>query len=93
MVHRSNSVCHCIESILQIRDPLKRLYDENAFDDGFQRNIPTEEMFDTMSKIVEPLKIIKKACCKLLSDENSSIQHALTIIIQLGNLANVQGAT
>jgi len=82
-------LCLCIESILKIREPLKQLFDENAFDEEFQSKIPTEDMFDSMKEIVEPLNIIKKASYKLQSDEIPTIQHAITALIELGNLANV----
>jgi len=57
--HRWTSVCSCIESILKIRDPLKRLYEEDLIDRGFHGKIPTDEMFDSMSVLAGPLKIIK----------------------------------
>ena len=85
-------MCLCIESILKIREPLKKLYDENTFDEEFQSKIPTEDMFDSMKEIVEPLKIIKRASYKLQSDEIPTMQHAITVLIQLGNLATLPDA-
>ncbi len=82
-------MCLCIESILKIREPLKKLYDENAFDEEFQSKIPTEDMFDSMREILWPLTMIKRESYKLQSDEIPTIQHAITALIELGNLANV----
>lgn len=82
-------MCLCIESILKIREPLKKLYNENAFDEEFQSKIPTEDMFDSMREILWPLTMIKRESYKLQSDEIPTIQHAITALIELGNLANV----
>jgi hypothetical protein len=49
-------------------------------------------MFDSMKEIVEPLKIIKRASYKLQSDEIPTMQHAITVLIQLGNLATLPDA-
>ena len=82
-------MCLCIESILKIREPLKQLFDENAFDEEFQSKIPTEDMFDSMREILWPLTMIKRESYKLQSDEIPTIKHAITALIELGNLANV----
>ena len=82
-------MCLCIESILKIREPLKQLFDENAFDEESQSKIPTEDMFDSMREILWPLTMIKRESYKLQSDEIPTIQHAITALIELGNLANV----
>jgi len=57
--HRWTSVCSCIESILKIKDPLRTLCEEDAFDQRFHGKIPTDEMFDSMSQLSVPLKMIK----------------------------------
>jgi hypothetical protein len=74
---------------LKIQEPLKKLFDENAFDEEFQSKIPTEDMFDSMREILWPLTMIKRESYKLQSDEIPTIQHAITALIELGNLANV----
>ncbi len=90
--HRWTSVCSCIESILKIRDPLKRLYEEDAFDSRFKGKIPTVEMLDSMSVVVAPLKIIKRATYKVQIDDKTTVQHALNLILQLGYLSTVEAA-
>jgi hypothetical protein len=91
--HRWTSVCSCIESILKIRDPLKRLYEEDLIDRGFHGKIPTDEMFDSMSVLAGPLKIIKAASHKIQIDDKTTVQHALKLILQLGYLSPVEMAT
>jgi len=91
--HRWTSVCSCIESILKIRDPLKRLYEEDLIDRGFHGKIPTDEMFDSMSVLAGPLKIIKAASHKIQMDDKTTVQHALKLIVELGHLSKVEAAT
>jgi len=95
--HRWTSVCSCIESILKIRDPLKRLYEEDLIDRGFHgkipTKIPTDEMFDSMSVLAGPLKIIKAASHKIQIDDKTTVQHALKLILELGYLSPVEVAT
>ena len=83
-------MCSCIESILKIRDPLKRLYEEDAFDRRFHGKIPTDEMFDSMSKLSVPLKMIKHASYKIQSDDKTTVQHALKFILELGYMSKVE---
>jgi len=102
---RWTSVCSCIESILKIRDPLKRLYEEGAFDSTFQGKIPTDEMLDSMSVLAGPqmfhsmsvlagpLKIIKAASYKVQMDDKTTVQHAINLILELGHLSTVEAAT
>jgi hypothetical protein len=90
---RWTSVCSCIESILKIRDPLKSLYEEGAFDSTFQGQIPTDEMFHSMSVLAGPLKIIKAASYKVQMDSKTTVQHAINLIIELGHLSTVEAAT
>jgi hypothetical protein len=90
---RWTSVCSCIESILKIRDPLKSLYEEGAFDSTFQGKIPTDEMFHSMSVLAGPLKIIKAASHKIQIDDKTTVQHALKLILELGYLSPVEMAT
>ena len=86
-------MCSCIESILKIRDPLKRLYEEDLIDRGFHGKIPTDEMFDSMSVLAGPLKIIKAASYKVQMDSKTTVQHAIHLIIELGHLSTVEAAT
>ena len=86
-------MCSCIESILKIRDPLKRLYEEDLIDPGFHGKIPTDEMFDSMSVLAGPLKIIKAASYKVQMDSKTTVQHAINLIIELGHLSTVEAAT
>ena len=86
-------MCSCIESILKIRDPLKSLYEEGAFESTFQGKIPTDEMFDSMSAVVVPLKIIKAASHKIQMDDKTTVQHAINLILELGHLSTVEAAT
>jgi hypothetical protein len=90
---RWTSVCSCIESILKIRDPLKSLYEEGAFDSTFQGKIPTDEMFHSMSVLAGPLKIIKAASYKVQMDDKTTVQHAINLILELGHLSTVEVAT
>ena len=90
---RWTSVCSCIESILKIRDPLKRLYEEGAFDSTLQGKIPTDEIFDSMSVLAGPLKIIKAASHKVQMDDKTTVQHAFKLILELGYLSTVEAAT
>jgi hypothetical protein len=46
-------------------------------------------MFDSMREILWPLTMIKRESYKLQSDEIPTIHHAITALIELGNLANV----
>jgi hypothetical protein len=72
---------------------LKRLYEEDAFDCRFQGKIPTDEVFDSMSVVFEPLKIIKRASYKIQSDIKTTVQHALNLILELGYLSTLEAAT
>ena len=91
--HRWTSVCSCIESILKIKDPLRTLCEEDAFDQRFHGKIPTDEMFDSMSVLAGPLKIIKAASHKIQIDDKTTVQHALKLILELGYLSPVEMAT
>ena len=86
-------MCSCIESILKIRDPLKSLYEEGAFDSTFQGKIPTDEMLDSMSVLAGPLKIINAASHKVQMDDKTTVQHAFKLILELGYLSTVEAAT
>ena len=88
---RWTSVCSCIDSILKIRDPLKRLYEEGAFDSTFQGKIPTDEMFDSMSQLSVPLKMIKHVSNQIQSKDNTTVQHSLKFILQLGDMSKQEG--
>ena len=84
-------MCSCIESILKIRDPLKRLYEEGAFDSTFQGKIPTDEMFDSMSQLSVPLKMIKHVSNQIQSKDKTTVQHSLKFILQLGDMSKQEG--
>ena len=84
-------MCSCIESILKIRDPLKRLYEEDLIDRGFHGKIPTDEMFDSMSQLSVPLKMIKHVSNQIQSKDKTTVQHSLKFILQLGDMSKQEG--
>jgi len=47
-------------------------------------------MFDSMSKLSVPLKMIKHASYKIQSDDKTTVQHALKFILELGYMSKVE---
>ena len=84
-------MCSCIESILKIREPLKRLCEEDAFDRTFHGKIPTDEMFDSMSQLSVPLTMIKHVSNQIQSKDKTTVQHSLKFILQLGDMSKQEG--
>ena len=89
--HRWTLVCSCIESILKIKDPLRTLCEEDAFDQRFHGKIPTDEMFDSMSQLSVPLKMIKHVSNQIQSKDKTTVQHSLKFILQLGDMSKQEG--
>jgi hypothetical protein len=72
-----------------MREPLRKLRDEQEIGSLLHDTILTDEMFETVAEFVQPLLIIKECIYKLRPPRQPTIQHALPIIWSLGRIKQV----
>jgi hypothetical protein len=72
-----------------MREPLRKLRDEQEIGSSLHHTILTDEMFGTVAEFLQPLLIIKESIQKLRLPRQPTIQHALPIIWSLGRIHEV----
>ena len=88
----ANSLCNFLDGLLTMRLPLRKLWDEHALDKTLHDLIPSDDEFKSMEELALPLKIIMDCLQKLRETEEPTIQNALTVLIQLCRIAELERA-